>query len=37
MINEDKRKYAMIMNDIKSKPEEILNDAERVFNDVKTN
>ena len=35
MINEGKRKYTMIMNDVKSKPGEILKDAERVYNDTK--
>ena len=35
MFNEGKRKYAMMMNDLKSKPEEILKDAERVYNDAK--
>lgn len=35
MFDEGKRKYAMVMNDLKSKPEEILKDAERVYNDAK--
>ena len=35
MFNEGKRKYSMMMNDLKSKPEEILKDAERVYNDAK--
>jgi len=35
MISEGKRKYSMITNDIKSKPEVILKDAERVFKDAK--
>jgi gas vesicle protein len=34
MISEGKRKYSMIMNDFKSKPEEILKGSERVFNDA---
>jgi gas vesicle protein len=35
MINEGKRKYATVMNDVKAKPEEILKDAQRVFKDAK--
>jgi len=35
MISEGKRKYSMIMNDIKSKPEEILKGSEQVFNHAK--
>lgn len=35
MLNEGKRKYAIMMKDLKSKPEELLKDAERVYNDAK--
>jgi gas vesicle protein len=35
MINESKRKYTMIMNDVKSKPEEFCKDAEQVYGDAK--
>ena len=36
MLNEGKRKYAMMMTDLKSKPEEILKDAKHVYNDAKS-
>ena len=35
IFKEGKRKFTMIVNDVKSKPEEILKDAEQVYKDVK--
>lgn len=35
VIEESRRKFANILHDIKSKPEAIYRDAERVFNDAK--
>ena len=35
MFKEGKRKFTMIVNDVKSKPEAILKDAEQVYNDAK--
>lgn len=37
IFNEGKRKYSMIMDNIKSKPGEILKDAERVISHTKIN